>query len=77
MTKIANGLDSELFKIALDAIPNDPLPLGTLFKGLITISVFGLVGLNLREVYYPHAYFRELLSGRMTPAVSLLASQEI
>jgi hypothetical protein len=41
--RVAKILDSQGLKIALDAIPNDPIPAGGIVKGLVWIMVLGLV----------------------------------
>ena len=41
--KIATALDSEGIRIALDIIPNAPVPIGNIVKGLTWLIVIGLV----------------------------------
>ena len=41
--QVAKILDSQGLKIALDAIPNAPIPAGSIVKGLVWIMVLGLV----------------------------------
>jgi hypothetical protein len=41
--KIATALDSEGIRIAFDIIPNAPVPIGNIIKGLAWLIVIGLV----------------------------------
>ena len=47
LSKVADLAESEAAKAAMELIPNDPFPAGTLVKGLVSVMVIGVVGLLL------------------------------
>jgi hypothetical protein len=52
LSKVADMAESEAAKAAMELIPNDPFPAGTLVKGLVSVMVIGVVGFYRIQPFY-------------------------
>ena len=44
LNQVADLAESEIIKVIMELIPNNPFPAGTLVKGLVSVMVIGVVG---------------------------------